>query len=74
MSVQAALDQLATYRAQNTRSSQDVFEKGALILEKNAVHKMGDDSASSATLTNNGAHIYAYDQVGRFWNSWRLLR
>ncbi|KAG6380339.1 TPR-like protein [Boletus reticuloceps] len=43
MNVQAALDQLATYRSQNTRASQDIFEKGALVLEKNVVHKMGDE-------------------------------
>jgi len=43
MSVQSALDQLTTYRAQNTRASQDIFEKGALILQKNALHKMGDE-------------------------------
>ncbi|KAF8128535.1 TPR-like protein [Boletus edulis] len=43
MSVQAALDQLATYRTQNTRASQDIFEKGALVLEKHVVHKMGDE-------------------------------
>ncbi|KAG9310208.1 TPR-like protein, partial [Chiua virens] len=46
MNVQSALDQLATYRAQNTRISQDIFEKGALILQKNVLHKMGDESWS----------------------------
>ncbi|KAN0094500.1 hypothetical protein V8E55_002787 [Tylopilus felleus] len=44
MSVQSALDQLATYRTQNTRASQDIFQKGALVLEKNALFKMGDES------------------------------
>ncbi|KAI9567671.1 TPR-like protein [Boletus coccyginus] len=44
MSVRSALDQLATYRAQNARASQDIFEKGALILQKNVLHKMGDES------------------------------
>jgi hypothetical protein len=47
MSVQSALDQLTTYRAQNTRASQDIFEKGALILQKNALHKMGDEGTSA---------------------------
>lgn len=46
MSVQLALDQLATFRAQNSRSSQDVLEKGTLVLEKNALYKMGDESTS----------------------------
>ena len=52
MSVQRASDQLATYRAQNTRASQDIFEKGTLILQKkNVLHKMGDDSMSSSLIT-----------------------
>ncbi|KAF9232638.1 TPR-like protein [Melanogaster broomeanus] len=44
MSLQSALEQLATYRSQNTRASQDIFEKGTLVLQKNGLKKMGDDS------------------------------
>ncbi|KIK93007.1 hypothetical protein PAXRUDRAFT_829416 [Paxillus rubicundulus Ve08.2h10] len=44
MSLQSALGQLATYRSQNTRASQDIFEKGSLVLQKNGLKKMGDNS------------------------------
>ncbi|KAI6041501.1 TPR-like protein [Pisolithus marmoratus] len=43
MSVHSALQELARYRAQNKRASQEVFEKGTLILQKNAHRKMGDE-------------------------------
>ncbi|EGO01303.1 hypothetical protein SERLA73DRAFT_179463 [Serpula lacrymans var. lacrymans S7.3] len=37
------MEQLATYRSQNTRASQETFEKGYLILQKNGHKNMGDD-------------------------------
>jgi hypothetical protein len=64
MSVQSALDQLTTYRAQNTRASQDIFEKGALILQKNALHKMGDEG-TSAHLAPDSVHAHILICMGR---------
>ncbi|KAK2460032.1 hypothetical protein APHAL10511_007955 [Amanita phalloides] len=40
----AALVTLANYRANNTRASQETFDKGAQILKSNALSKLGDDS------------------------------
>ncbi|TFK75701.1 tetratricopeptide repeat domain 35 [Pluteus cervinus] len=44
MSLASALETLATYRASNTRASQDVLEKGSLILKSGAASNLGDDS------------------------------
>lgn len=43
MSVHSALEELARYRARNKRASQEVFEEGTLILQKNGHKKMGDE-------------------------------
>ena len=43
MDLPSALQTLATYRAQNTRASQETFEKGVVILQNNAAIKMGDE-------------------------------
>ena len=64
MSVQSALHQLATYRAQNTRASQDIFDKGALILQKNALHKMGDEG-TSGHLAPDSVHVHKLIYIGR---------
>ncbi|KII91761.1 hypothetical protein PLICRDRAFT_136209 [Plicaturopsis crispa FD-325 SS-3] len=39
----AALQRLATYRVQNSRASQEIFEKGVVVLKSNVANKMGDD-------------------------------
>ncbi|KAI6132904.1 TPR-like protein [Pisolithus croceorrhizus] len=43
MSVHSALEELARYRVQNRRASQEVFEKGTYVLQKNGHSKMGDE-------------------------------
>jgi len=43
MSVESALQQLASYRLKNTRESQDIFEKGLIILKSGKVVKLGDE-------------------------------
>ncbi|KAK0441684.1 hypothetical protein EV421DRAFT_1812150 [Armillaria borealis] len=44
MSLSSALKTLANYRAHNTRASQDVVDKGSIILKSNGARKLGDDS------------------------------
>lgn len=39
----AALQNLASYRAQNTRASQQTFEQGLVVLKSNAPWKRGED-------------------------------
>jgi len=46
MSLQSALEQLATHRTKNTRESQNVFRNGLLVLQKNGLKKLGDDGKS----------------------------
>ncbi|KAH7883071.1 TPR-like protein [Phlebopus sp. FC_14] len=43
MSLKVTLEQLATYRSQGTRASQEIFEKGTSVLQKNGLKKMGDE-------------------------------
>ena len=38
-----ALQKLATYRAHNTRASQEIFESGVELLKSNATRKLGDE-------------------------------
>ncbi|KAG1793072.1 TPR-like protein [Suillus plorans] len=47
MSLQSALERLATYRANNTRASQDIFRNGLLVLQKSGFKKLGDDAWTS---------------------------
>ncbi|KAE9395430.1 TPR-like protein [Gymnopus androsaceus JB14] len=44
MSLSSALETLANYRTHNTRASQDIVEKGRLLLKSNVASKMGDDA------------------------------
>ncbi|EIW79724.1 TPR-like protein [Coniophora puteana RWD-64-598 SS2] len=46
MTTTAALEQLATYRAHNSRASQETFQKGLPLFQRNAYKKMGDDAWS----------------------------
>jgi len=43
MSLQSALEELASFRANNTRESQETFEKGLIILKSGKTTKLGDD-------------------------------
>jgi hypothetical protein len=43
MSLQSALEKLASFRANNTRESQETFEKGLVILKSGKTTKLGDD-------------------------------
>jgi hypothetical protein len=43
-SLTTALDVLARHRARNTRKSQETFDAGVIVLEHDAVSKLGDDS------------------------------
>ncbi|KAG2040648.1 TPR-like protein [Suillus americanus] len=47
MSLQSALERLATYRVNNTRASQDIFRNGLLVLQKSSFKKLGDDGWTS---------------------------
>lgn len=67
MSLSSALEQLATYRVQNSRASQDTFRKGSLILKNNAAGKMGNESAlSRVQLMNYHSKFGVPLQVGHF--------
>ena len=46
MSLSSALEVLANYRTNNTRASQDIFEKGTVVLRAGATAKLGDEGAS----------------------------
>ena len=46
MSIHAALEELARFRAHHTRASQEVFDKGISALQKNGHKKMGDEGVS----------------------------
>jgi hypothetical protein len=51
--VASALQKLASYRAHNTRASQEIFDHGLLILKtKNAVANMGDEGMANH-ISNN---------------------
>ena len=43
---EAALEQLATWRARGTRASEQVVQKGTVVLESGGLEKMGDDGTS----------------------------
>jgi len=43
MSLQSALEKLASFRANNTRESQETFEKGLVVLKSGKTTKLGDD-------------------------------
>ncbi|KAG6834080.1 hypothetical protein H0H93_012096 [Arthromyces matolae] len=43
-SLPAALERLANYRTNNTRASEEIFEKGRLVLKGGSEAKLGDDA------------------------------
>jgi hypothetical protein len=43
MSLQSALEKLASFRRNNTRESQETFEKGLVVLKSGKTTKLGDD-------------------------------
>jgi len=43
MSLQSALEKLASFRINNTRASQETFEKGLIVLKSGKSTKLGDD-------------------------------
>ena len=43
MSLQSALEKLASFRANNTRESHETFEKGLFVLNSGKTTKLGDD-------------------------------
>jgi len=43
MSLQSALEKLASFRRNNTRESQETFEQGLVILKSGKTTKLGDD-------------------------------
>lgn len=59
MNLATALQRLANYRTKNTnaRASRQIFESGIVVLRNNALHKLGDDCASSLLTLNN--HFFA---------------
>jgi len=46
MSLSSALEVLANYRTNNTRASQDIFEKGIVVLKAGEAAKLGDEGVS----------------------------
>jgi len=44
MDLPTALQELSTYRVNNTRASQDTLVKGLAVLRGNGLAKMGDES------------------------------
>lgn len=45
MSLSSALERLATYRTNNTRASQETFEKGSQVLKAGSTPNLGDEGA-----------------------------
>ena len=43
MALQPALQKLAAYRTNNTRESQDTFQKGLVVLKSGAAARLGDE-------------------------------
>lgn len=43
MSLQSALEKLASFRRNNTRESQETFEKGLVVLKSGKNTRLGDD-------------------------------
>ncbi|KAF8902585.1 hypothetical protein CPB84DRAFT_1775740 [Gymnopilus junonius] len=43
MSLQSALQKLASYRKNNTRASQEIFKEGLIVLKSGGVSKLGDE-------------------------------
>jgi hypothetical protein len=48
--VASALQKLATYRNQNSRASQETFDKGVIVLKSNVANKMGEEGACTMYL------------------------
>ncbi|TFK53012.1 hypothetical protein OE88DRAFT_1627603 [Heliocybe sulcata] len=46
MDLPSALQKLSTFRARNTRASQETFDKGLVVLKGNGLKKLGDESWS----------------------------
>ncbi|TFY63734.1 hypothetical protein EVG20_g6193 [Dentipellis fragilis] len=46
MDLSTALERLANYRTRNSRASQEIFESGVVVFRNDALHQLGDDSAS----------------------------
>ncbi|KDQ62320.1 hypothetical protein JAAARDRAFT_149119 [Jaapia argillacea MUCL 33604] len=44
MDLPSALQRLSAYRARSTRASQDIFDKGLVVLNSKSASKLGDDS------------------------------
>jgi hypothetical protein len=70
MDLSSALQKLATYRVQNTRASQETFEKGVIILKNNAARKMGDEGELRLNGFSHSQDLTVDLQVGLFWSSW----
>ncbi|KAG2035976.1 hypothetical protein BDR03DRAFT_474723 [Suillus americanus] len=64
MSLQSALERLATYRANNTRASQDIFRNGLLVLQKSSFKKLGDDGVPAGWTSLEQLALASID-VGR---------
>jgi hypothetical protein len=47
MDLPTALNTLANHRIHNLRKSQETFDAGIVVLDKNALGKLGDDSEES---------------------------
>jgi hypothetical protein len=46
--VASALQKLATYRTQNNRASQEIFDRGVIVLKSDVAKKMGEEGACVA--------------------------
>jgi len=56
MSLTSALEKLASYRAHNSRASQNVFEQGLTVIKQGQTKNLGEEGANVAILwtTANG--------------------
>lgn len=71
MSLSSALEVLANYRTNNTRASQDIFDKGTVVLRAGGTVKLGHEGTSIKHVSDSKVEQLAIPQVGNFSNSSR---
>jgi hypothetical protein len=74
MSLQSALEKLASFRRNNTRESQETFENGLVVLKSGKTTKLGDDGEETSPYFLHTSLIYSFHQAGLFSSSFVWLQ
>ena len=64
MSLQSALEKLASFRRNNTRESQETFERGIVVLKSGKTTKLGDDGEETNPYFLHTSPIYLFFPLG----------